>query len=775
MKKIFRFMAVLATVAAALASCAKAEMDAPANEDAAGENVYQGPTKLLTFEAQTGTPQTRTSLGDVVTDGDGKKTQPVLWEADDEIKILYVVDGTEYSVKVTPKSVNGSTAVFEAEVPETGVETYYAVYPSSTAAVVDAAAGTVQVTIPDATTSFKKANIMVAKATSADRTFDFKHAVSIIRFQMGDNSFKQSGEIDRLSLYSGVRGYVLGDVLCSFGEDGEFTATSVEKNRSRYATAEDLSANEVAYVAVWPDYTFEEGFIAYYFNEQRSAYYEKDLTIARGEILNLGNIQDKMRTDFFIKPGAKGDGSSWENAAGEDFIRAFFTPKTDEGRAYAHCQKCENTNFWFAAGEYVLGTEKAPKMDLYWGLAPKSGSVPVNFFGGCAAVGGKDKTRNPETYETIFTGNGTYGILAVRNKADLTLDGITLRDAVVNEDLFTKDGFYGAALYVAMNTNVKNKTEEFFPRVRINNCRFINNKETVQLNNDYGCGSAINLATGKVYVNNTLFSGNISYNRGMIHTAVEDVESGTSLYINNSRFTGNGLAAKQYGCVIRSLHANTKVGINGCSFGKNTDVSVSKGGAPVTISSPCIFVNNTLIHNDKDDGYTDAGIYRMASITGVEAVLANNIIMDENNQESAFFWSKGTGGDNFNFKSMSNLCGPQNTEMSFGVMTELSDGLSGWSTTRTGVNTTALNGLAWSETGNYWTWDGNIEGFDYVTAEDMVAATQANDSIKDEFYNWLVEIGAIVNGQFTDCRGYLRAADKMCPGAYDPFATAQNK
>ena len=162
----------------------------------------------------------------------------------------------------------------------------------------------------------------------------------------------------------------------------------------------------------------------------------------------------------------------------------------------------------------------------------------------------------------------------------------------------------------------------------------------------------------------------------------------------------------------------------------------------------------------------------MASITGVEAVLANNIIMDENNQESAFYWSKGTGGENFNFKSMSNLCGPQNAEMSFGVMTELSNGLSGWSTTRTGVNTTALNGLAWSETGNYWTWDGNIDGFDYVTAKDMVDATKANDSIKDEFYKWLVEIGAIVNGQFTDCRGYLRPKDAMCPGAYDPFATA---
>ena len=772
MKKIFRFMAVLATVTAALASCAKAEMDAPANEDAAGENVYQGPTKLLTFEAQTGTPQTRTSLGDVVTDGDGKKTQPVLWEEGDEIKILYVVEGTEYNVKVTPKSVNGSTAMFEAEVPETGVDTYYAVYPSSTAAVVDAAAGTVQVTIPDATTSFKKANIMVAKATSADRTFDFKHAVSIIRFQMGDNSFKQSGEIDRLSLYSGVRGYVLGDVLCSFGEDGEFTATSVEKNTSRYATAEDLSANEVAYVAVWPGYTFEEGFIAYYFNEQRSAYYEKDLTVGRGEILDLGNIQNRMRTDYFIKPNGIGDGSSWENAAGEDFIRAFFAKKEDSGRAYAHCQKCENTNFYFAAGTYILGTADAPKLDLYWGNAPKSGLVPIKFYGGCAAMEGTDKTRNPETYQTIFSGNSEYGILSVRNKADLTLDGITLRDAVITADLQKKDGFYGAALYIGMDTSVSNKGENFFPRVRINNCKFINNCEVTNstLSNDYASGSAINLATGKVYVDNTLFSGNVSYNRGMIHAASAGVKAGTCLFMNNCRFTGNSLAADQYGIVIRSLNVNTKVALNGCSFGKNSPNG--KGDAPVCISSPCVFVNNTVIEDASNDYKQNAGIYRMASITDVEAVLANNLIMDEKNEEDSFLWSKGTDGDKFQFKSLSNLCGPQRN-MVFGcVMTDLSDGSTGSKTTKTDAKTTGLNGLLWSDELNYWTWDGNVTDFTYATAAQMVAATKANTLIGNSFHDWLVEIGAIVNGQFTDCRGYLRAADKMCPGAYDPFATA---
>ena len=189
MKKIFRFMAVLATVAVALVSCAKAEIETPANENAAGENVYQGPTKLMTFEALTGNPQTRTSLGEVVTDANGNKTQHVLWENDDEIKILYLVDGTEYSVKVTPKSVNGNSAVFEAEVPEIGVEAFYAVYPSSTKSTItlkDGESGELKLEIPTTTGTFKSANIMVAKCVASSAQLNFKHACSIVKFTTGD-------------------------------------------------------------------------------------------------------------------------------------------------------------------------------------------------------------------------------------------------------------------------------------------------------------------------------------------------------------------------------------------------------------------------------------------------------------------------------------------------------------------------------------------------------------------------------------------------------------
>lgn len=766
MNNTFRIMAVLATAAAVLASCAKAEIDSPAGENADGSNVYQGPVKTLTFTAQTGAPQTKTSLGDVVTD-DGNKTQSVLWDEKDNIKIMFMVDGTEYSVTATAKSVDGSSAVFEAEVPESGVENYYAVYPATVEATVNAD-GSFKVTIPESTGTFKSANIMVAKTSATGLLLSFKHAVGIVKFQLGDNSFKSNREIHRLSIFSGVRDYLRGDVLCSFGEDDSFTAERLETNRGRYSSAYKLPAESVAYVAVWPDYTFENGFVASYFNEQRCAYYEKDVTVARGEILDIGNIQEKMRTDFFIKPGANGDGSSWENAAGEDFIRAFFAQKEVDDHAYIHCMKCENTNFWFSEGTYYLGTASAPKLDLYWGNAPKGKSVPINFYGGCPATSsGTDKTRDPKTHETVFSGNSKYGILSVRNKAALTLDGITLKDAVATNVLLGIDGFYGAALYVAMNTGVDNKGEEFYPIVNINNCKFVDNKEQESINSNYGCGSAINLATGKVYVDNTLFSGNISYNRGMIHTAAENVQAGTCLFINNCCFTGNGLTSSQYGSVIRSLNVNTKIAINNCSFGKNT----AKGGAPVTINSPCVFVNNTLIHDCKNIDRKGAGIYRMTGTSHNEAVLANNIIMDESNNENTFYWASG----NSQFKSLLNLCGPQ-ASMEFGcTMTDLSDNTAGSKTTKTGLMTTNLGELTWAD-GYYWTWNGTVTGVDNwsftpATATQMIAATKANSKIGDDFYNWLVQIGAIVNGQFTDCRGYLRPKDAMCPGAYDPNAT----
>ncbi len=745
------------------ASCSKAEIEVNPEEDGVGE-ILQGPTRTLKFNVTIGEAQTKTHLA---TEPDQDGSYPVLWDAQDEVKVIW---GEGESDHATGKITDAATGLLEVEVPaDVAVDYYYAVYPANTAYVLDAKTGKLTISMPETTGTFKTANMMVARCASDDRVFGFRHAVGIVRVQMGDNSFAKDGTINRFGLYSGTRSFVTGKVQCTFGENDEFSAEKIDDTGYKYSRANYLTPGQEVYLAVWPDYTFEEGFIAYYFNEQRSAYYESNVTVARGQILNLGNIQDRMRTDFFIKPNGTGDGSSWENAAGEDFIRAFFAKKEDSGRAYAHCQKCENTNFWFAAGTYILGTADAPKLDLYWGNAPKSGLVPIKFYGGCAATEGTDKTRNPETYQTIFSGNSEYGILSVRNKADLTLDGITLRDAVITSELHAKDGSYGAALYVSMDMDVDNNTEGYFPVVRLNKCKFINNQEDVasSLSNDYAGGSALNLYTGKLYVNSCEFIGNVSYNRGPIRVG-QKAAAGSCLFMNSCVFTGN-YAKSGFGRLVWAAVKTCKFGMNNCMvYSNDFETTPSTSTGVFALNSPYVLVNNTFVETTKNAS-SDHGIVRtyveaIDAYSGTIGVLGNNIIVETSStsdvKRRSVYTNVSTGyklttisyGNNVNTK----------TTYSTNSTHTKSD------KDKTGVLLTDL-----SKNGNYYYWTaGEDETYAYAVPSNMVAATKANTLIGDSFHDWLVEIGAIVNGQFTDCRGYLRAADKMCPGAYDPFATS---
>ena len=785
MKKIFRFMAVLATVAAALASCAKAEMDAPANEDAAGENVYQGPTKLLTFEAQTGTPQTRTSLGDVVTDGDGKKTQPVLWEEGDEIKILYVVEGTEYSVKVTPKSVNGSTAVFEAEVPETGVDTYYAVYPSSatsTLTMTEEESGELKVGITTTTETFKKANIMVAKCSALAPQLDFKHACSIVKFTTGDVA---PGEV---FFYSGDRTYIRGYNYVNFDLGNAIASIATATANDKYSTVNASEPNTDYYMALWPDYTLNDGFIvafrssSYTGTEEgwRVAYYPQDITLGRGEILDLGVIQNKIRTDYFVAQEAKGkkDGSSWDNACDIAYVRNMFAKPADADYAYAQQMKLENTNFWFAGdATFVFGTDEAPRLDMCFAAANKGNRCPINFYGGCTGTTGTDKSRDPEKHPTVFSGNSKYAIFSVRNKTTLTLDGITLSDArAVAAN--TYDGLYGAALYVGFIAEAdgiyKNNLDfaDYAPQVHVNNCKFVNNVEDVtsSLSNDFGGGVALNLNSGKLYVNNCEFTGNVSHNRGPVRVGNSSAD-GSCMFLNSCTFTGN-YAKSGFGRLVWAAAKTCKFGMNNCMvYSNDYETTPSTSTGVFALNSPYVLVNNTFVETTKNAA-SDHGIIRTyvanyPEYSGTIGVLGNNIIVETSSTSDAkrrSVYTNVSEGYSLTTISYGNNVNTKTTYSSNSNHTASDKD-------KTGILLSDL-----SKNGNYYYWTaGEDETYAYAVPSNMVAATKANTLIGDSFHDWLVEIGAIVNGQFTDCRGYLRAADKMCPGAYDPFATAQNK
>lgn len=777
MKKIFRFMAVLVTVAAALASCAKAEMDAPANEDAAGENVYQGPTKLLTFEAQTGTPQTRTSLGDV-TDGDGKKTHPVLWEEGDEIKILYVVEGKEYSVKVTPKSVNGSTAVFEAEVPETGVETYYAVYPSSatsTLTMKEGESGELKVGIAATTGTFKKANIMVAKCAASVPQLNFKHACSIVKFTTGEVA---PGDV---YFYSGDRTYNRGYDYVNFDSNNSIASIATATANDKYSTVKAIEPNTDYYMALWPDYTLNDGFIVAFRSSSftgtedgwRVAYYPQDITLGRGEILDLGVIQNKIRTDYFVAKEAKGkkDGSSWDNACDIAYVRNMFAKPADADYAYAQQMKLENTNFWFAGdATFVFGTDETPRLDMCFAAANKGNRCPINFYGGCTGTTGTDKSRDPENHPTVFSGNSKYAIFSVRNKTILTLDGITLADArAVAAN--TYDKLYGAALYVGFLAEAdgiyKNNLDfsVYAPQVHVNNCIF---KGNIEGETNLNGGMAIYLQGGKVYADNTDIIDNLNYNRGSVRVD-DDALAGSVLFMNACKFSNNESYARGYALAIWAKSINCVVGLNNCNFHSNGLVKANGQSATssgiISISSPAVILNNSIVESSALHRY-GVGLLRFASAHETDEIFANNIIIDTNPSPKSDEYCSVYVDDPT--KANVQDKGHNIVRNTYNAKDKQTMALA--ETSLSGQTAEAMN-LSLDNTLGYYTWSGNVDGFIYAKSADMIAATKANTLIGDSFHDWLVEIGAIVNGQFTDCRGYLRATDKMCPGAYDPFAT----
>ena len=778
MKRLFNVMAVLVAVSALAASCAKPALESTEN-GSVNSGLYDGPVKTLTFDAVIGELPTKTSLGNPVTGEDGTVTIPILWENGDKVDVHWKngEESASATGEITVDELTGN-ATFSVEIPESlSDETvFYAVYPSGTTASLSPESGEFQIIIPTYTGTFKEANIMVARCSNAKQApaFAFKHACGIIRLETGAHAFKNGKRVDRISFYNGTRTRFKGYVSFDFPSDNQISVNTKTGTSDKYVNAEKVDPYSECYFPVFPDYEFEKGFIVSFYNEQLAAYSEKTFTIARGEILNLGNVEARINDhrDFYFKPTASGtgDATSWENAGDIAKLRELLTEVEDSDAAYAQRIKLDNTNYHFMQGEYQLaeGGEGAQRFDLKYTIASRGFSTPLNFYGGYSSA---DPTvRDPQTYETVFTGNKQYAILAVRDRVILNLDGIVFEKAYA-KNAFGADELLGAALYVARSVDANN-----MPEVHVNNCVFRDNQESdVELNANNGGGSAINLKAGKVYVNNCLFKDNTAYNRGCLIASKSAIE-GSVLFINACRFTGNAIKTN-YGSVIRSEHQGVKLGINGCSFGQNDCGDVCN--SQVTICSPFVFTNNTLIEDaSRFKSTSSVGILRMnfgAASTG--GVCANNIVLDcsegQADVDKSVYYA---GKYAVTMKYMANLMGGHKQDnSSYHTNVDLLGGDSYAASSKTGLHPSNFESLSYNTAANYWTWTGNIVGVDNLTfqkvsAENMIMATRAQETVGDDFYNWLVKIGAIVDGKFTDCRGYIRPTDAMCPGAYDPNA-----
>ena len=523
----------------ALLSCAKVQSPEPSPESPA-ENQEQSGKIEMEFSAIS-EAGTKTALGEL-----SEGLRPITWVKDDEIKIYFNESFT------TSKALSdGATTTFKANVDE--APAYYAVYPSSVESSLTG--GSVSVTIPAKPVASKDfGSIHYAAAIAKDGNLSFKNLCGFIRFEI------RNPEIRSLIIRGAGEQLLAGKVSVSFDENGNIGTPSISGGNSRIIAA--VAGAGVYYIPVLPGINLENGVGFRFYKEgdvasanaiETGVFSLTPLSVSRSGIVDLGCIDERIVTDWYIAPTAQGtgDGLSAENAAaGVTFLRRLLAQddtndKTKDGLAKGY--GCIGVKVHAAAGEYDFGGEE----------------IVVAWPGHTSAVGttieGAPGTLFKNSGNSRFFNLGAKAALTFNNlrftggKADkggaLYLDGA---NAAIKCDGCVFDGNLGSAVYL------KNASASAW----FNSCVFMGNNSTPNSNSQYigravltesgamtffnnctfgeqvaseKCFGDIEIRSGKLILANSTMIGSASGGILRVHTA-----GGNALYLNSLVINKNG-------------------------------------------------------------------------------------------------------------------------------------------------------------------------------------------------------------------------------------------
>lgn len=325
-------------------------------------------------------------------------------------------------------------------------------------------------------------------------------------------------------------------------------------------------------------------------------------------------------TDWFVTTlgAGEGTGKNWENAMSADQFRAFIAQPVDaegnqiDAEAHEKAALLDGTTVHLAAGEYFLGGEEMKAVKVEFTNYTKQ--VVLTILGGYPA-GLTEKTttgRDAAANVTEFTGDFATAIIEIGNQTDVTVNGLTFKNAKLVEN--------GGAVYAsAGETGECNLT--------LTNCKFTGNRnedsktgaaiyvvnaaanitDCYFANNYARNGSAINMAAGRgaVVVENCTFEANETANTsGAVQNGGKVAEFKNCTFTKNKAgswgggaFHSNGEGATTtfancqfteneapYGGAI-SLEAATAT-FNGCTFTKNKGTQLSSKNADGSTTTP---------------------------------------------------------------------------------------------------------------------------------------------------------------------------------------------
>lgn len=561
---------IMAAMLSAAVSCTKEQIHEEKSDkpeiEAPGESKGSIPMEFTAVS-----DLTRTSIGDL-----NGGMREISWVKDDEIKIIYNNKSTTAKAETT-----GASTIFKANVDE--APAYYAVYPSSAATVAED--GSWKVAIPakqDVSGGFGSAHY--AAAVAKDGNLAFRNLCGWLRFTIADQRIKS------VLIRGNGEQFLAGNLAVTFDEEGNIASKTVSNGNSRIIV--NVNGAGEYYVAVLPDVNLENGvgFRFYTSNEivsenaiETGVFSSKALSVEQGKIVNLGGLDSRIVTDWWISPSGTGDGKSADSpAAGVEFLRAKLaqdvtSDKTRNGLAKGY--GCMGITIHAAAGEYDFAGQE----------------INVTWPGHTSSVG----TTILGAEGTIFKNTGSSRFFKIGKSVDLKFENITFDGGNAGTE-------NGGAIWQNDATAI----------LAFKNCAFKNNKA----NN----GGAIYMAGSNMTSESTSFSDNTATTAA---GAVGIAGTAELVSFTDCDFTSN-TAGKHGGALQNYGGEKTRLTVTGGTFSNNktTDGSVG-GGAAITFrgEKPSITIIDGVTFSGNSAG-CQGGAVRVNTVNDIS--IKNSVISD---------------------------------------------------------------------------------------------------------------------------------------------------
>lgn len=566
---------IMAAMLSAAVSCTKEQIHEEKSDkpeiEAPGESKGSIPMEFTAVS-----DLTRTSIGEL----NGGKRE-ISWVKDDEIKIIYNNKSTTAKAETT-----GASTIFKANVDE--APAYYAVYPSSAATVAED--GSWKVAIPakqDVSGGFGSAHY--AAAVAKDGKLAFRNLCGWLRFTIADQRIKS------VLIRGNGEQFLAGNLAVTFDEEGNIASKTVSNGNSRIIV--NVNGAGEYYVAVLPDVNLENGvgFRFYTSNEivsenaiETGVFSSKALSVAQGKIVNLGGLDSRIVTDWWISPSGTGDGKSADSpAAGVEFLRAKLaqdvtSDKTRNGLAKGY--GCMGITIHAAAGEYDFAGQE----------------INVTWPGHTSSVG----TTILGAEGTIFKNTGSSRFFKIGKSVDLKFENITFDGGNAGTE-------NGGAIWQNDATAI----------LAFKNCAFKNNNATN--------GGAVYMAGSNMTAENTSFSDNTATTAA---GAVGIAGTAELVSFTDCDFTSN-TAGKHGGALQNCGGEKTWLTITRGTFSNNKTTDGSGGGgAAITFrgDKPSITIIDGVVFSGNSAG-CQGGAVRVNTVNDISiknSVISGNKALD---------------------------------------------------------------------------------------------------------------------------------------------------